>query len=76
MKYSSKMDAVRPFTSFPRDAVRGGVHKDNTPIYVGRAYLNGDLIPCKVVPSERAAYVSWSCREFPRYHFEVNKSVF
>lgn len=35
------MNAVRPFKFLPSGAVRYEVHKDNTPIYVGRAYLNG-----------------------------------
>lgn len=60
-------------TLMPSDAIQCGIHKDNTPIYIGRAYLNGDIIPAKIVPSEEVAYVSWGGFECPRHDFEVKQ---
>lgn len=55
----------------PRDAILGGHDSDGAQIYVGRASHEGDLIPCKVIPSKQIAYVSQNGSEISKHNFEV-----
>ncbi|XP_044729705.1 uncharacterized protein LOC123293054 [Chrysoperla carnea] len=56
---------------FPPYAVRGGVDRDGTDIFVGRAFHEGDLIPAKVIPAKQIAYVAYDGREIMKHSFEV-----
>lgn len=47
----------------PFKAIRGGHDVDGSPIYVGRAFHNGDSIPAKVIPNKNAAYIAWGGQE-------------
>lgn len=40
----------------PLNAIFVGNDSDGSPIYVGRAFHNGDQIPAKVIPSKNVAY--------------------
>ncbi|ETN68031.1 hypothetical protein AND_000137 [Anopheles darlingi] len=42
----------------PLGAILAGKDSDGSPIFIGRAYHAGDLLPAKVIPSKHAAYVS------------------
>uniref|UniRef100_A0A182IQW8 Uncharacterized protein n=1 Tax=Anopheles atroparvus TaxID=41427 RepID=A0A182IQW8_ANOAO len=55
----------------PPAGVYAGNDQDGSPIYVGRAYHEGDQLPAKVVPSKQAAYVSHNGMEIFKTHFEV-----
>ncbi|XP_055690904.1 uncharacterized protein LOC129794238 [Lutzomyia longipalpis] len=55
----------------PPDAVVAGHDSDGSPIYVGRAFHEGDQLPAKVIPSKQIAYVSHNGQEIPKHHFEV-----
>lgn len=57
--------------SVPHDAVRAGKDKDGATLYVGRAYHEGDLLPAKVSPTHRCAYVPWGGGEHPKNQFQV-----
>lgn len=56
--------------------VMGGSDCDGSPIYVGRAYHNGDLIPAKVIPNKRVAYISWGGKEIQIHNCEVRNFFF
>jgi len=56
------------YAGLPPSAVYAGNDSDGTPIYLGRAYFEGDQLPCKVLPSRNAAYVSHNGKE----HFVSN----
>ncbi|KAL7738623.1 hypothetical protein ACLKA6_006916 [Drosophila palustris] len=58
-------DALPPF------AIAAGHDSDNDPIYVGRAYHNGDMLPAKVIPNKQQAYVAWGGEEINKHDFEV-----
>lgn len=47
----------------PHGAILAGHDQDSSPIYIGRAYFEGDLLPAKVIPSKQAVYVSYNCLE-------------
>lgn len=32
--------------------VRGGIDSDGSVIFVGRAFHEGDMMPCKIIPSK------------------------
>lgn len=49
----------------------GGHDTDGSQIYVGRASHEGDLVPCKVIPSKQAAYVSHGGSEIAKQNFEI-----
>lgn len=49
----------------------GGYDHDGSIIYVGRSYHEGSHLPVKVIPSKRAAYVSWAGVEHPKSHYEL-----
>ncbi|XP_031333180.1 carboxypeptidase Y-like [Photinus pyralis] len=55
----------------PPTAVRGGVDKDGSQIYVGRAYHNGDWIPAKVIPDRHVAYVAHAGGEHTKENFQL-----
>lgn len=52
-------------------AILAGNDVDGSPIYVGKAYHEGDLIPAKVIPSKNVAYVSHNGAEHPKQQYEV-----
>lgn len=55
----------------PRDAVLGGRDTDGSLIYVGRATHEGAVLPCKVIPSKQAAYVSTHNKEILKQNYEI-----
>ncbi|XP_060524352.1 natterin-3-like [Cylas formicarius] len=55
----------------PSTALRGGTDVDGQPIYVGRAFHEGDWIPAKVIPGKQVAYVAYGGREIPKSQFQV-----
>ncbi|XP_077285476.1 uncharacterized protein LOC143910754 [Arctopsyche grandis] len=52
-------------------AVVAGYDYDRSPIYIGRAHHNGDLIPCKVIPKHKIAYFAYDSREISTTNFEL-----
>ncbi|XP_030761912.1 natterin-4-like, partial [Sitophilus oryzae] len=56
---------------FPSSAVLGGSDVDGQPIYVGRAYHDGDWIPAKIVPGRRSAYLSYAGKEICVSKYQV-----
>uniref|UniRef100_A0A1B6J6I1 Uncharacterized protein n=1 Tax=Homalodisca liturata TaxID=320908 RepID=A0A1B6J6I1_9HEMI len=58
----------------PSRALPGGRDVDGTPLYVGRAMHEGDLLPAKVRADGMTAYVSYGGREFPEHQFEVRQN--
>lgn len=59
------------FGEVPSDAVRAGVDKSGEPLFVGRAFHEGDVVPAKVVPSHGGAYVPWGGKEHKKDYYEV-----
>src|SRR5690349_12831666 len=55
----------------PRNAILGGRDSDGAQIYVGRAMHEGDLIPCKVLPTKKVAYLAHNGVEIPKHNFEI-----
>jgi hypothetical protein len=55
----------------PPNAVEAGIDSDETPIYVGRAYHEGDFLPAKVIPGKQAAYIAYGGQELYKEKFEV-----
>lgn len=55
----------------PPNAVRAGQDADGDPIYLGRAFHNGDMLPCKYVPNKGNAYVAWGGDEIVKHEFEI-----
>uniref|UniRef100_A0A182M6C9 Uncharacterized protein n=1 Tax=Anopheles culicifacies TaxID=139723 RepID=A0A182M6C9_9DIPT len=51
--------------------VRAGVDCKGEVIYVGRASHNGDLLPAKVIPDKRTAYVCYGGKEIRKQEIEV-----
>ncbi|XP_037806109.1 uncharacterized protein LOC119600114 isoform X1 [Lucilia sericata] len=60
-----------PGAPLPPLAVIGGHDCDGSPIYVGRAYHEGDNMPAKVVPSKGCAYIAWGGLEHVKTHYEI-----
>lgn len=58
-------------SSLPPNAVHAGHDSDGSKIYAGRAIHEGNLMPCKVLPCKRAAYVSYNCNEVMVQCYEV-----
>lgn len=58
-------------SSVPHNSVLGGRDTDGAQIYVGRASHEGDLIPCKVLPSKKIAYLAHNGVEIPKHNFEI-----
>ncbi|KAL5273901.1 hypothetical protein ACFFRR_000579 [Megaselia abdita] len=57
--------------SIPPNAFPAGHDSDGTPIFVGRAYHSGDMLPAKVVPTKNKAYVAFGGVEHEKYDIEV-----
>ncbi|XP_065367351.1 uncharacterized protein LOC135960076 [Calliphora vicina] len=55
----------------PDFAIEGGYDCDGTPIYVGRAEHEDEMLPAKVIPSKGCAYVAWGGQEHPKNYYEV-----
>jgi hypothetical protein len=62
-------------SSVPAHAVIGGRDQDGGPIYVGRARFSSDLLPAKVVPNHRTAYVSFAGKEHRVANYEVKAAT-
>ncbi|XP_024943927.1 uncharacterized protein LOC107270855 [Cephus cinctus] len=60
-----------PHRSFPDMAVRGGRDQDGSPIFVGRAFHEGDMIPAKVIPDKCVAYVAYNGEEHAKDDYEI-----
>ena len=60
----------------PPTAVEGGRDIDGSPIYVGRCFHEGDMIPAKVIPDKNIAYVCWNGEEHPKTSYEVRSINF
>lgn len=52
--------------------VRAGQDIDGAPIYVGRAYHEGDQIPAKVMPSKHVAYIAYGGQEIAKHQYDVS----
>lgn len=57
--------------SMPEDALEGGRDADGDPIYVGRVFKDGDLMPAKVIPNKGGAYVAFGSEEHKVENFQV-----
>ncbi|XP_011690934.1 PREDICTED: natterin-3-like [Wasmannia auropunctata] len=57
--------------SLPENAVSGGRDCDGSPLYVGRAFHDGDMVPAKVIPDKGVAYICHSGEEHPKSNYEV-----
>ncbi|KAL1505519.1 hypothetical protein ABEB36_005067 [Hypothenemus hampei] len=55
----------------PSTALQGGHDIDGAPIFVGRAFHDGDWIPAKVLPSKNIAYVPYNGDEIGVDRFQV-----
>lgn len=55
----------------PHNAVYAGNDSDGSPIYVGRAFHEGDQIPAKVLPSKKACYIPYNGSEVFKSNYEV-----
>lgn len=55
----------------PRGAVHAGTDKGGDPLYAGRAFYEGDLLPAKINPRHSSAYVCWGGMEHALSHYEV-----
>lgn len=63
---------IGPQTPFPYEAaVRAGRDADGSAIYAGRAFHEGDMIPAKVHPERRVAYICHGGEEIAKYEYEV-----
>ncbi|XP_026475395.1 uncharacterized protein LOC113380251 [Ctenocephalides felis] len=51
--------------------VVGGRDVDGSQIYLGRAIHNGDILPAKVIPGRRSAYVSYCGKEIRVHQFQM-----
>lgn len=60
-----------PSSEHADNATVGGHDVDGSPLYVGRAYHDGELVPGKVLPATRMAYVSHGGREHAKDTFEI-----
>ncbi|XP_050311628.1 uncharacterized protein LOC126747168 [Anthonomus grandis grandis] len=55
----------------PSTALQGGHDIDGSPIFVGRAYHEGDWIPAKVIPDKQVAYVAYGGAEHAKGQYQV-----
>lgn len=55
-------------------AVRAGRDADGSTIYAGRAFHEGDMIPAKVCPEKRVAFISYNGEEIPKTEYEILRS--
>ncbi|KAF7282144.1 hypothetical protein GWI33_003111 [Rhynchophorus ferrugineus] len=56
---------------FPTSAVLGGHDSDGNTIYVGRAFVQGDWIPAKIIPGRKCAYAAYAGKEVPKSTYQV-----
>ncbi|KAI8127487.1 hypothetical protein CVS40_2685 [Lucilia cuprina] len=54
----------------PADAVHAGYDIDGTPMYVARAFHNGDYIPAKAFPSLNLACITFEDQEIVKSNYE------
>jgi len=54
----------------PEDAFKAG-RDENGIVFIGRARHNGELLPGKVVPANKTAYVCHGGKEHPKEEYEV-----
>lgn len=59
------------YEDLPPFAIHAGHDSDGDPIYVGRAYHNGDMLPAKVIPNKKQAYVAWGGEEHNKHDVEI-----
>jgi len=59
------------YAGLPPSAVCAGNDSDGTPIYIGRSFFEGNQLPCKVMPSKNAAYVSYAGKEIFVSNYEA-----
>ncbi|XP_073972580.1 natterin-3-like isoform X2 [Rhodnius prolixus] len=57
--------------SIPQDAVHAGTDLNGSPIYAGRAFHCGDLLPAKVTPAHGCAFISYGGNEISKQDYEV-----
>lgn len=57
----------------PTDAIRVGLDRDGGEMYVGRAYHENDVLPAKVIPNHKVAYVAWNGKEYAKSEYEVRE---
>lgn len=62
-KPTAQWTQVNPHSSLPHGAILAGHDQDSSPIYIGRAYFESDLVPAKVIPSKQAVYVAYNGQE-------------
>lgn len=55
----------------PENAVRAGTDSDGSPILIGRAEHEDDVIAAKIIPSKSSAYISYGGQEISKCDFEV-----
>ncbi|XP_053677724.1 uncharacterized protein LOC128727804 [Anopheles nili] len=55
----------------PAGAILAGHDSDSSPIYVGRAFHEGEQLPAKVLPSQQVAYICFNGQEIPKHSYEV-----
>lgn len=56
---------TNPHAPLPHGAILAGHDQDSSPMYIGRAYFESDLVPAKVIPSKNAVYVAYNGQEHP-----------
>lgn len=56
----------------PPTAVQAGRDVDGAPLFVGRCFHEGDLVPCKIAPHHQSAYIAYSGGEVHKHEYEVN----
>lgn len=71
MKISANWVASSAYAPIPPGAVYGGNDVDGSPIYVGRAFHDGDNLPAKVLPSQNVAYVAYNGQEIAKHQYEI-----
>ncbi|KAF6210032.1 hypothetical protein GE061_015787 [Apolygus lucorum] len=57
--------------SVPPGAVQAGQDGDGGPLFVGRAFHQGDVIPCKVSVTHGCAYLPFGGQEVMSHNYEV-----
>jgi len=55
----------------PPGAVHGGVDENDEPLYIGRAWHEGCLIPGKIVKAHACCYVPWGGAEHSYEEYEI-----
>jgi len=59
------------YQGIPGGAVHAGNDTDGSPIYVGRAFHEGDSVVAKVIPSKQACYIAYNGQEILKHNYEV-----